>query len=111
MFRVPAANGTWVPVYRRKFDLWFRARLQQMGADPTKYTLHAFRHGGIQEVLLAESNYALCRLSSDHSSDAIMQYSELPASRRLRISESVNAGLASNSVAAQLIPPFARMAV
>ena len=60
---------------------------------------------------MAESNYALCRLSSDHSSDAIMQYSELPASRRLRISESVNAGLASNSVAAQLIPPFARMAV
>ena len=111
VFRVPTANGTWAPVYRRKFDRWFRARLQQMGADPEKYTLHAFRHGGIQEVLLAESNYALCRLSSDHSSDAILQYCELPASRRLRISENVNAGLASNSVATQLVPPFARMTV
>ena len=87
VFRVPGPDGSLGPVYRHQFDRWFSARIAHMGVDPSRYTLHAFRHGGIQEVLLAESNYALCRLSSDHASDCILQYSELPAERRLYISD------------------------
>ena len=70
-----------------------------MGLDKSLYTLHGFRHGGIQECLLAESNYALCRLMSDHSSDAIMEYAFIPAERRLQISSKVNRSLA-NAIAA-----------
>ena len=97
VFRVPDAAGRFVPVQRHKFNKWFMDRLGQMGADPSEFTLHGFRHGGIQEVLLAESNYALCRLSSDHSSDAIMEYAELPPERRLNIALNVNKGLAASA--------------
>ena len=64
-----------------------------MGLDPASFTLHGYRHGGIQETLLAEGNLALCRLSSDHSSDAIQEYAFVPAERRLNISAKVNASL------------------
>ena len=69
-----------------------------MGLDPKLYTLHGFRHAGIQECLLAEGNLALCKLTSDHSSDAIMEYAFIPPGRRLSISAKVNESLA-NAVA------------
>ena len=72
-----------------------RLRLSNMGLDPKLYTLHGFRHAGIQECLLAEGNLALCKLSSDHSSDAILEYAFIPPERRLRISSKVYHSLAS----------------
>ena len=64
-----------------------------MGADPSLYTLHGWRHGGIQQVLLSEENLALAKLTSDHSSDVILEYSNVPADRRLTISQKVNKNL------------------
>ena len=82
-------------IMRHKFDKWFRMCLCKMGLDQTLYTLHGFPHAWIQEHLLAEGNLALCKLSSDHSSDAILEYSFIPADRRLSISSKVNKSLAA----------------
>ena len=90
VFQVPDGFGGFTMVLRHKFNSWFSTRLAKMGLDKSLYTLHAFRHGGIQECLLAESNYALCRLTSDHSSDAILEYAHVPPERRLQISKKVN---------------------
>ena len=94
VFQIPTGNGSFTPVMRHKFDRWFKTRLGSMNLDPSLYTLHAYRHGGIQECLLAEQNFALCKLSSDHSSDAILQYAFIPPERRLHISQKVNKSLA-----------------
>ena len=95
VFRLPDANGRLAPVLRDKFNRWFKFRIQAMGLDESLYTLHGFRHGGIQECLLAEGNIALCKLTSDHSSDAIQEYAFVPAERRLTISDKVNKSLAA----------------
>ena len=95
VFQAPLDKGGFAPVIRDKFALWFKQRLGHMGLDPSAYTLHGYRHGGIQETLLAEGNLALCKLSSDHSSDAIQSYAFVPAERRLSISAKVNASLAA----------------
>ena len=68
-------------------------RINNMGLDASLYTLHGFRHAGIQEHLMVEGNLALCKLSSDHSSDAIFEYSHVPVDRRLKISTKVNNSL------------------
>ena len=80
-------------IMRHKFDKWFRMRLGNMGLNPALYTLHSLRHAGIQEHLMVEGNLALCKLSSDHSSDAILEYSHVPVDRHLQISTKVNNSL------------------
>ena len=95
VFQLPDGKGGFTPVLREKFDRWFKYRIRSMGLDSAAYTLHGFRHGGIQECLLAEGNIALCKLSSDHSSDAIQEYAFVPAVRRLAISSKVNSSLAA----------------
>ena len=94
IFQVPDGYGGFKVLLRHKFDRWFKRRLEHMNLNPALYTLHGFRHAGIQEHLLAEGNLALCKLSSDHSSDAILEYSHIPADRRLTISRKVNKSLA-----------------
>ena len=64
-----------------------------MGVDTSLYTLHGWRHGGIQQVLMSEENMALMKLTSDHSSDVILEYCNVPADRRLLISRKVNHNL------------------
>ena len=64
-----------------------------MGLNPALYTLHAWRHGGIQQTLMSEQNLALVKITSDHSSDIILEYSQVPADRRLLISQKVNRNL------------------
>ena len=64
-----------------------------MGQDPKGYTLHAFRHGGVQQALMSENNLALIKLTSDHTSDVILEYSHVPADRRLIISQKINRNL------------------
>ena len=105
VFQIPDGLGGFSVVLRHKFDVWFRLKLQKMGLDRSLFTLHGFRHGGIQECLLAESNYALCRLTSDHSSDAIMEYAFIPPERRLQISTKVNDSLARAIAAGAASPP------
>ena len=42
---------------------------------------------------MSENNLALAKLTSDHSSDVILEYSHVPADRRLIISQKVNRNL------------------
>ena len=93
IFQTRTYQGKLRPVLYHKFNSWFRFRLSEMGLDVTKYTLHAFRHGGIQQTLMSEGNLALVKLTSDHSSDVILEYSHVPANRRLTISQKVNSNL------------------
>ena len=95
VFKIPDGNGNFTVVQRHKYDWWFKLRLQNMGVNPKLFTLHGFRHAGIQECLLAEGNLALCKLTSDHSSDAILEYAFIPPNRRLAISTKVNKSLAA----------------
>ena len=85
--------GNLRPILRNKFDDWFRFRLREMHLDPAKFTLHGFRAGGIQQVLLSEQNLALAKITSDHTSDVILDYSFVPADRRLTISQKINRNL------------------
>ena len=78
---------------RHKFEAWFYHRLKEMGQDANLYTLHGWRHGGIQQVLMSEEKLALAKLTSDHSSDVILEYCNVPADRRLIISQKVNQNL------------------
>ena len=93
LFQTRDYDGILRPVIRHRFDSWFNFRLKEMGYNPSKYTLHAFRHGGIQQCLMSEQNLALCKLTSDHTSDVILEYSLVPADRRLIISQKVNNNL------------------
>ena len=64
-----------------------------MGLDTSQFTPHGWRHGGIHQVLMSEGNLALAQLTSDHSSDVILEYSNVPADRRLLISRKINQNL------------------
>ena len=93
LFQTRGFDGSFRPVLRHKFEAWFNHRLTEMGQDATLYTLHGWRHGGIQQVLMSEENLALAKLTSDHSSDVILEYCNVPADRRLVISRKVNHNL------------------
>ena len=93
LFQSRDYQGKLRPVLYSKFFAWFRFRLSEMGLDPKLFTLHGFRHGGIQQTLMSEGNLALVKLTSDHSSDVILEYSHVPADRRLTISRKVNSNL------------------
>ena len=95
LFQTRNYKGTLRPVLYHKFQAWFRFRLGEMGLDASKYSLHAWRHGGIQQALMSEQNLALVKLSSDHSSDVILEYSRVPADRRLVISQKINRNLSA----------------
>jgi integrase len=93
VFRLPSSNGSWTPMTKGDFIPFFRSRIKQMGLEPSRYSLHGYRHGGIQECLLAEGNLGLCQLTSDHASNAILAYSEVPPERRMGISARINESL------------------
>ena len=81
------------PILRRPYEMWFNHRLSEMGENTDNYTLHAWRHGGIHQTLMSEHNLALAKMTSDHSSDAILEYSNVSADRRLTISQKINRNL------------------
>ena len=93
LFQVRDYQGNLKPVLRHHYDSWYKFRLGEMGLDASLFTLHGWRHGGIQQVLMSEENLALCKITSDHSSDVILEYSYVPANRRLEISQKVNNNL------------------
>ena len=97
VFQIPARDGSWTPVQRSDFNNWFNSRITGLGLDASKFTLHAFRRGGIIELTHAEPNRALCMEMSGHTSDAFQLYCTLPAARRLNISRRVNSSLAMES--------------
>ena len=96
LFQTRDAYGNLRPVLRHKYEKWFNHRLTEMDVDASLYTLHAWRHGGIQQVLMSEENLALAKLTSDHSSDVILEYANVPADRRLVISRKVNHNLSKH---------------
>ena len=93
LFQTRTYDGALRPVLYHKFNAWYRFRLTEMGLDAKLFTLHGFRHGGIQQTLMSEGNLALCKITSVHSSDVILEYSHVPADRRLTISQKVNGNL------------------
>lgn len=95
VFRLPASGGGWTPMIKSDFEKFFKVRISQMGLDASLYSLHGFRHGGIQECLLSEGNLGLCKVTSDHMSDAILVYSQVPANQRMQISAKINTSLAT----------------
>ena len=42
---------------------------------------------------MSEKNLALAKITSDHTSDVILEYSNVPADRRLIISQKINRNL------------------
>ena len=93
LFQTRDYDGNLRPILRKKFDDWYRLRLREMDLDASKFTLHGFRAGGIQQVLMSEQNLALAKITSDHTSDVILNYSFVPADRRLTISQKINRNL------------------
>ena len=93
VFLIPTPSGEFVPLKKSEYLGWLRSRLSGMGLDASKFGIHSFRHGGVQESLLQESNKALVQLASDHSSEAIMGYAQIPPSRRMNLSAKVNMSL------------------
>ena len=95
VFLIPTSSGKFVPLKKSEYLGWFKARLTEMGLDASLYGIHSFRHGSVQEALLQESNKALVQLASDHSSEAIMGYAQIPPDRRMSLSAKVNRSLAT----------------
>lgn len=84
IFQARGFNNRLRPILRRPYEQWFNHRLKEMGEDNNLYTLHA---------LLSEHNLALAKITSDHTSDVILEYSNVPADCRLTISQKINRNL------------------
>ena len=93
VFLIPTPSGKFVPLKKSEYLGWLRSRLSGMGLVAKNYGIHSFRHGAVQEALLNESNKALVQLASDHSSEAIMGYAQIPPNRRMSLSAKVNRSL------------------
>ena len=93
VFLIPTPSGKFVPVKKAEYLGWLRSRLTDMGLPAMDYGIHSFRHGSVQESLLNEDNRALVQLASDHSSEAIMGYAQIPPERRMALSAKVNMSL------------------
>ena len=94
VFLIPTPSGKFVPLKKQEFVDWLRARLASMGLPAEDFSVHSFRHGGVQQCVLNEPNKALVQLASGHSSEAIMGYAQIPPERRMAISAKVNRSLA-----------------
>ena len=97
VFLLPTAGGNWTPLIKSDFEKSVYSRLEAAGIDSSSFTLHSFRRGGIQELLFAEKNKAICQAVSGHTSEAFMAYCDVPAARRLTISRQINQNLSAAS--------------
>ena len=86
VFAVPTARG-WEPLLKPAVVKIFNRQLVEMGLDPTDYSMHSFRHGGLQEALLANVSLDLLKIHSDHHSGAVFSYLNLSGSRRFQVSK------------------------
>ena len=96
VFQLPTPSGKFVPVKKQEYVDRLRARLDGMGLPSADFSVHSFRHGGVQQCILHEPNRALVQLASGHSSEAIMGYAQIPPHRRMAISAKVNRSLAAD---------------
>ena len=94
VFLILTPSGKFVPLKKQEFVDWLRSRLASMGLPAEDFSVHSFRHGGVQQCILNEPNKALVQLASGHSSEAIMGYAQIPPERRMAISAKVNRSLA-----------------
>ena len=86
VFKVPMVGGGWAPLTKAMFLPWLRGRLSQMGLDAARFHCHAFRHGSIALALEKQPNVTMIRLQSNHISDSIFTYSQIPAEKRGAVS-------------------------
>lgn len=86
VFVVPGGAGKWRPLVKYEFKEWLDVRFAQMGLEPGVRRIHGFRHGGINQAILSESNLQLVKISSNHLSDCINAYSHIPPARRFQVS-------------------------
>ena len=92
VFAIPK-DGDWVLLLKPQALKVFKAQITEMGLNEDHYSFHSFRFGGIQEALLADAAVDLIRQHSDHKSDAICGYLNLPGTRRFDITQKVSARL------------------
>ena len=85
VYNVPGQYGGWVPLSRYQVITVLDAQIKKMGLDPSLYKPHAFRRGGIQLAVKLVSNFELVRIHSDHASDAIEAYTNLPPEDRFEV--------------------------
>ena len=86
--------GKWDLLTKGEASRQLHRQLGEMGLNPSDYSLHSFRFGGLQEALLSESPLEFIRLHSDHKSDAIYGYLHLPARKRFLVSSRLTDRLA-----------------
>ena len=89
VYNIPGKNGGWVPLSRHQVVTVLAAQISKMGLDPALYKPHAFRRGGIQLAVKLVSNFELVRIHSDHASDAIEAYTNLPPEDRFLVTQSM----------------------
>lgn len=89
VYNVPGQYGGWVPLSRYQVITVLDAQIKKMGLDPSLYKPHAFRRGGIQLAVKLVSNFELVRIHSDHASDAIEAYTNLPPEDRFEVTVSM----------------------
>ena len=85
VYNIPGKNGGWVPLSRYHVVAVLEAQIKNLGLNPTLYRPHAFRRGGIQLAVRLVSNFELVRIHSDHASDAIEAYTNLPPEHRYEV--------------------------
>ena len=93
VYSLPGKDGGWVPLSRYQVICVLDAQIAKMGLDPALYKPHAFRRGGIQLAVKLVSNFELVRVHSDHASEAIEAYTNLPAEERFHVTQAMMAAL------------------
>ena len=89
VYNVPGKSGGWVPMSRFQVVAVLDAQIKKFGLDPALYRPHAFRRGGIQLAVKLVPNFELVRIHSDHASDAIEAYTNLPPEDRYDVTVSM----------------------
>ena len=85
VYNIPGREGGWVPLSRYQVVSVLDAQIKKLGLEPSLYRPHAFRRGGIQLAVKLVSNFELVRIHSDHASDAIEAYTNLPPEDRYEV--------------------------
>ena len=89
VYNIPGKTGGWVPLSRSQVVAVLDAQISKLGLDPALYRPHAFRRGGIQLAVKLVPNFELVRVHSDHASDAIEAYTNLPPEDRFQVTQSM----------------------
>ena len=89
VYNIPGKHGGWVPLGRHQVVTVLEAQIVRLGLDPTMYRPHAFRRGGIQLAAKLVSNFHLLKIHTDHASNAIEAYTNLPAEDRFQVTKSM----------------------